>query len=60
MNDKTNEIYIREVREFLVEVFSSRAPFTTPAERDWTMACALEKRCYIDALPAGRGTCLFH
>ena len=60
VQDDTNKEYIKEVEPFLRYVFEKRLPFGTPGERDITLASELDRRCFVDRSPLGKGVRLYH
>ena len=60
VNDKTNDDYIYEVRQFLEAVRKERRPFMSNDEKDLTLARELDVRCYTERRPIGHGKNLYH
>ncbi|CAK0837144.1 unnamed protein product [Prorocentrum cordatum] len=55
VNDETNVSYLKEAESLLMEVLGRRLPFGTPEESDITVASFLDRMCFADQLPLGRG-----
>ena len=60
VNDETNASYLKEAAALLREVQDRRLPFETPEQRDITVASLLDRMCFTDLLPVGRGVKAYH
>ena len=60
VQDDTNLDYVDEVKPFLEKVAQERLPFSTPEERDLTLAGELDFRCFTARRPLCSGTRLFY
>ena len=60
VNDETNASYLKEATALIKEVSDRRLPFETPEQRDITVASLLDRMCFTDNLPVGRGVKAFH
>ena len=60
VQDDTNKGYLKEVEPFLESVRLRRLPFSTPSERDITVAAELDNRCFVERTPLSSGTRLYH
>ncbi|CAK0894126.1 unnamed protein product [Prorocentrum cordatum] len=58
--DDANVRYIKEVEPFVREVHRKPLPFSSPGERDITVAAELDRRCFAERAPLNKGTMLHH